>query len=239
MALKFTIMTLQKALLLLWLLGVWLFLYSQTLPLHWNQNILDGIVASDHIDTKLYYEKEKEWRTYKLLTMDIGSGLILTSITLLVFFAYFRIQTFSDLKKLKTLDKSKLFILSNIAYIMELPGDYWYYYFRLERWDYPVFADSLGIPLRDELLIFGVCFTIFEIFLLLMLYRTHLPTKLFYFPEQYTLWKILWEIFFTLFLLLSFVDVFLSIISGDHFYVPIHLFFFYMILSLRVWKLSH
>ncbi len=231
-------MTLQKTLLLLWIVGLWLFLYSQSLPLHWNQDSLDSITASDQIDKKLYYEKESEGRTYKIVAMDVGSSLILTSMTLLVFLSYFCIQTLSDLKKLRTLDKTRLFILSNIAYMMELPGDYWYYYFRLTRWDYPVFADSIGIPLRDEELIFVVWFIIFEVFLLLMLYQVQLPTRLFYFPTRYTLLHILWEVFFTVLLLYSLVEILLSILAGDHFFVPIRFIFFYMFLTLRAGVLS-
>ena len=170
--------------------------------------------------------------------MDLGAGIAIASATFFLFLLLTKSKNFSDLKRVKTFDKKTIFISSNLAWLLLLPGTYWYYWFRLGRGDYPPFADGIAIALFSLIPITLFLFIPLNIFLWLTTKNTNLPTQLLIKAENYNKSALFWEIFFGFWLLISILCFFAFVIDGNHFAVPISLFFVYILLSLRAGKIS-
>ena len=127
--------------------------------------------------------------------MDLGTEIIIVSVTIFLFLLSTKIKSFSGFKNLKSLNKVTVFISANIAWLLLLPGTYWYYIFRSAQGDYPPFSDSIGIPIMTQISLFLFLFVPLNIFLLLTTIKTNLPTKLFVKANKYNRQAILREIF--------------------------------------------
>jgi hypothetical protein len=221
------------------IIGIVLFSYSLTLPYYKDQKLAGELMSNSHyMEIADYYKKDAEIRTNKVTFMDLGSGLAIASLTILLFLLYTKVTTFKDLKNNKTLTKSTIFISANLVWLLLLPGTYWYYIFRSGRGDYPPFADSIGIPLTTQIPLYLFLLIPLNVFIFLTTIKTNLPTKLFIVPEQYNKTTILWEIFFGFWLLINqlcFIDF---VIDGDHFSIPVNLFFTFILLTLRAGQIS-
>jgi hypothetical protein len=114
-----------------------------------------------------------------------------------------------------------------------VPGTYWYYVFRGVRGGYPPFGDSIGIPLMTQIPFYLLLLVPLNIFILLTTIKTNLPTKLFIKPDQYSRTKFFWEIFFGFWLLINLLFLVDFVADGDHFSIPVNLFFTYILLALR------
>jgi len=77
-----------------------------------------------------------------------------------------------------------------------------------------------------------------NIFILLTTIKTKLPTKLFVKPVQYSRTTILWEMFFGFWLLLNLLCLIGFVTDGDHFSIPVNLFFTFILLTLRAGQMS-
>ncbi len=185
-----------------------------------------------------YYKKEAELRTNKTTFMDLGSGIAITSATILIFLFFAKVKTFKDFRNNRTLTKTATFISANLVWLILIPGTYWYYIFRAARDDYPPFADSIGIPLMTQIPFYLFLLFPLNIFILLTTINTNLPAKLFPKPHKYNSTKILWEIFFGFWILLNFVCLIGFVIDGDHFSIPVNLFFTFILLTLRAGQIS-
>lgn len=221
------------------LIGLGLFSYSLTLPYYKDQKSADDLIGNSYdIDKSDYYKKEAELRTNKVTFIDLGSGLAIASATILLFLIFTKVQTFKDFKNNKTLTKTATFISANIVWLILLPGTYWYYMFRGGRGDYPPFADSIGIPLMTQIPFYLFLLIPLNIFILLTTIKTNLPTRLFVRPNSYNRTIILWEIFFGFWLLINLLCLYGFVVDGDHFSIPINLFFTFILLTLRAGQIS-
>lgn len=221
------------------LLGLGLFSYSLTLQYYTDQSSVDNLRNIPYQpDHKEYYKKEAELRTNKVIFMDLGSGLAIASATILLFLIVTNVKTFQDFKNNTTLTKSSTFISANLVWLLLLPGTYWYYIFRGGRGDYPPFADSIGIPIMMQIPVYLYLLIPLNIFILLTTIKTNLPTRLFLRPNSYSRTAIMWEIFFGFLLLINLLCLAAFIADGDHFSIPVNLFFTFILLTLRAGQIS-
>lgn len=232
-------MTPRLITILTFLIGLGLFSYSLTLPYYKNQKSADDLIGNSYdMEKSDYYKKEAELRTNKVTFMDLGSGLAIASATILLFLIFTKVETFNDFKNNRTLTKTATFISANIVWLILLPGTYWYYIFRGGRGDYPPFADSIGIPLMTQIPFYLFLLIPLNIFILLTTIKTNLPTKLFVKPDNYNRATILWEIFFGFWLLINILCLVGFVTDGNHFSIPVNLFFTFILLTLRAGQIS-
>lgn len=221
------------------LIGLGLFSYSLTLPYYKDQKLADDLIGNSYnMDKSDYYRKEAELRTNKVTFMDLGSGLAIASSTILLFLIFTNVKTFKDFKNNKTITKTATFISANLVWLIIIPGTYWYYIFRGGRGDYPPFADSIGIPLMTQIPFYLFLLIPLNIFIFLTTINTNLPTKLFVIPKSYNRATILWEMFFVFWLLINILCFVSFVTDGDHFSIPVNLFFTFILLTLRAGQIS-
>jgi hypothetical protein len=158
--------------------------------------------------------------------------------TLLIFLFQQNINGFSNLKTITSIDKQKILILANVAWLLLIPGTYWYYIFRDSRGDYPWFADSIGIPLAYQIIEILIGLIPLNIFILLSFIKSNQPTNIFIRPMNYNTKEILKEIFWSFWLLLNIVSLVLFVLGGDHISIVINLVFTYILLTLRARQIN-
>ena len=220
-------------------IGLGLFSYSLTLPYYKDQKAADNLLNNAYnIERHEYYKKEAELRTSKTTLMDLGAGIVIASITIFIFLLVSKSKCFSDLKNVKTLNKLAIFISANLVWLLLIPGIHWYYLFRGGRGDYPPFADSIGIQIMIQIPFFLFLLIPLNIFLLLTTIKTNLPTQLWIKVEKYSKLSILWELFFGFWFLLNLFYFVSFVFDGDHFAIPVNLFFTYILLNLRARQIS-
>jgi len=216
------------------IIGLSFFSYSLTLPYYKNKEAAEKLMDKSYeIEDSDYNKQDAELRTNKLILMDLGSGIVIASTTILLFLILSKIKTFSDFKNTKSLNKISTFIFANLAWLLLIPGTYWYYVFRAGRGDYPPSADSIGIPIMLQIPILLLMLIPLNIFILLTTIKANLPNKLFEIPDSYDRKNILWEVFFVFWLLVNLTCFVLFVIDGDHFSIPVNLFFTFILLTLR------
>ena len=233
------------------LLGLGLWAYSLTLPYYNDEEAAKNLsfIASDinmrsidkqyHLHKQEYYQKEAELRTNKLFFADFGTGLAVASGTIFLFLLLTKTKRFSDFKNLKSFNNKKIiFISSNIVWLLLIPGTFLYYTLRLRRGDYPSFADSIAIPIMEQTTVYLFLLIPLNIFLFLTTITTNLPTNLFIIADKYSKPTILWEIFWGFWLLINLLCFVDFVRIGDHFSIPINLFFTFILLTLRAGKIN-
>lgn len=224
---------------LILLIGIGLFSYSLTLPYYKDQKSGNELMFDAYkMEKSEYIKKEAELRTYKLVFMDLGSGLAIASSTILLFLIFTKVKSLDDFKNNRTFTIAETFIWANLVWLILIPGTYWYYYFRAGRGDYPPFADSIGIPLMTQIPVIWLMLIPLNIFIILTILKTNLPSRLYIKPEKYKVETILWEVFFGFWLLINLLFLGAFIADGDHLSIPVNLFFTYILLSLRAGQIS-
>lgn len=221
------------------MIGLGLFIYSLSLDYYKDKQAADNLISSSYdIDKSDYYKQEAALRTNKVTFMDLGAGISIASIVLLGFMRFNHIKTISDLVQIKSINKTALFILSNVLWLILIPGTYWYYFFRAGRGDYPPFADSIGIPLSAQVPFLFDLIIPLDLFIGLTMINCNIPTKLFIKADFCKGRAIFWEIFFGFWLLINFFFFVIFVIGGDHISIPVNLFFTYVLLTLRAGKIN-
>jgi len=224
---------------LIFIIGLGLFSYSLTLPYYKDQKAAENLLNNAYnIDKQEYYKKEAELRTSKTTFMDLGTGIGIASLTIFIFLLLTKSNNFSDLKKLKTFNKATIFISANLVWLLLLPGIHWYYEFRGRRGDFPPFADSIGIPIAIQTIFVLLSLIPLNIFLIITTIKTNLPTQLWTVVKNYSRPSILWELFFSFWLLVNLLFFVDFVVYGDHFAIPVNLFFTYILLNLRAGQIS-
>lgn len=227
------------------LIGVVILCYSLTLDFYTDQKAKEKLDSSAELSTdenvwkEKYYKEVAKLETSKRKLMDIGSGLTIFGLTLLIFFMLKKSESISDLKFILTYSKVKTFILANLVWSLMLPGTYFYYYFRGMRNDYPWFVDSIGIPIMFQTTSILMAFIPLNIVLFISLYKTILPTNLFKELTAKSISEKVWEGFWALLLFINIIALISFIADGDHISIPINLFFTYVILTLRAGKKNY
>ena len=234
-----TRMTSRIIVILTFIIGLGLFSYSLTLSYYKDQKAADNLrINAYNIDKQEYYKQESELRTQKITFMDLGVGIAIASATIFLFLLLTKSRKLSDLKHLKTFNKAMIFISANFVWLLLIPGASWYYRFRLGRGDYPPFADSTGIPVAIQSTLLVFMLVPLNIFLILTTIKTNLPTRLWVNVDKYSRPTILWEFFFGFWLLINLLFFLDFVVHGDHFAIPVNLFFTFILLTLRAGQIS-
>jgi hypothetical protein len=230
----------RKIALLILLIGTGLFTYSLLIPFYHNQVKADLLLLeANQMSMDEYYKKNDELRTHKIFFMDLGIGMIIGMTTILIFFIKNKVKTVSDLKTLKTFCKKwHVFVLLNIAGLLNVVGAAWYYIFRQLRGDYPPFADSIGIPIMAEVYALSLVLIPWNIIAQLLLVKSRLPARLFQIPDKYNWKSISWEVIFVILIIVTFIGFVKTVISGDHGFIITNLVFIYLLLTLRAGQLN-
>ncbi len=223
-----------------------LFLYALKMPSYTN------LAAKKALDDKTqlyqirdqnfhenYYRKINELKTCRNTYMDWGSGIAIASSTLLAILLYKKPKTFESLKLIKTPSKRWIFALSNVFWLLTIPGTMWYYTFRAERGDYPWFADSIAIPIFYQIIATSISLIFVNLFIWATSYNGIFPSALLLLISLKDKKMIAWDVFWAFWLLVSLWLLANSIIDGDHIAIPINLFFTYILLSLRAGKINY
>ncbi len=232
-------MKIQLITFLIFSIGLGFLCYSLTMKYYKDQKAADDLLANSfNINKEDYYKKETELRTNKTTFMDLGAGISIASGTIFLFLLLTKTRTFSDFKNLKTFNRLAIFLSSNIVWLLLIPDTFLYYTFRGQRGDYPPFADSIGIGIYMQVPLFLFLLIPLNIFIFLTTFKTDLPTKLFMKAENYDRPVILWEIFFSFWLLINFFCFIVFVIDGDHISILVNLFFTFVLLNLRAGKIN-
>ncbi|MEM7179714.1 MAG: hypothetical protein AAF518_02295 [Spirochaetota bacterium] len=170
--------------------------------------------------------------------LDLGAGLTMAAAILSLFFIAKKVYHISDLVKIMGIRKSSIIYLSNIIWWTLIPANWYYYTHRYNRGDYPPHADSYVIGIMGMAYFTILFFPPLNLFLWLSMRKSILPAKIFTKPTHYTGIALIWEIIFVLCLLLNLLVLVLTIIDGDHFTIPIIMFFTYTLLVLRGGKIA-
>ena len=229
------------------LIGLGFSFYALTLPYYTDQ------AAKEKLDTDMaekldaekfknieenYYADVDKLKTLKTTYLDFGAGLVIASLTILIFLFAKKIQRFSDLIRITSIDKFKLVVLANLVWLLQIPGTHLYYWFRALRGDYPWFADSFGIPIMIQTPIFLWGLIPLNIFILLSFIKSNHPTNLFIRPDHYNTKEIFKEIFWAFCLLINLFFLVIFVFDGDHISIPVNLFFTFVLLNLRAGQIN-
>ena len=219
------------------MIGLGLFAYSLTLP-YYKEPKADMSIANLNIMHKSEYAIKQNLRTNKLNFMDLGSGLSIVSTTILLFLILVGVKKFGDFKNVMAFDKKITVIYANVVWLILLPGTYWYYLFRLRRGDYAPLADSIAIPIFTQIFLYLILLIPLNLFIYFTTRNIHLPTRLLIKPVMYDRITILWEIFFGFWLLINLLCLISFVVDGDHFSIPVNLFFTFILLTLRAGQMD-
>lgn len=232
--------TLRSVIVFILLIGLGIFCYSLTMDYYTDEQAAEKLISDSYeMERADYYKQEAELRTNKTTLMDLGAGISIASIVILGFLIFKRVRTFSDLLQIKSINKISIFVLSNLLWLVMIPGTYWYYSFRGARGDYPPFADSVGIPISTNVPIILILLIPLNLFIGLTMIKSTIPTRLFIKADTYNKKAIFWEIFFGFFLLINLFFFVIFVIDGDHFSIPVNLFFTYVLLTLRAGQINN
>ncbi|MDR3272008.1 MAG: hypothetical protein LBT29_00795 [Flavobacteriaceae bacterium] len=201
--------------------GIVLLFYSLTIPKYSDDNKYQELTDrfyQEPLSKDAYYQEIAKITTNKTFIMDFGNGIVSFSLICFVFLFISKINKWGDFKNIKTQNKLGIFIMSNIAWLLMIPGTFLYYYYRGVRGDYPPFADSIGIPILQQITFVLLMLVPLNLFLLVSLKKSKLPTCLFVRLSIYKKTHILWEILFDIFLLLNTISLILFIADGDYIY---------------------
>ncbi len=232
---------------ILLLIGLGFFIYSLTLPYYTD------LTAKEKLDSEMsekldgehfnnakenYYNEVAKLKTGKTTYIDLGAGLVIASLTILIFLFLKKIERFADLKRITSTNKIQLVVLANLVWLLQFPGTHLYYWFRAIRGDYPWFADSFGIPIMIQTPIFLWGLIPLNIFLLLSYFQSNHPTSLFIRPSHYSTKEIFKEIFWGFLFLLNLFLLAIFVIDGDHISILVDLFFTFVVLNLRAGQIN-
>jgi hypothetical protein len=230
--------------------GIGLTLYSLTLPYYTdpamkekleseaNQQILANS-ADYHKIKKDYYTKVKSLTTNKNIYFDLGSGIATAALCLIAFVFAFKINSASDLANIKSLNKPLLFTLAIALWLLLIPGTFWYYSLRGERGDYPMFADSIAIPIMENVVTIVIGSLFLVTFLFITTYKSTFPTLLFIKPITYNGYFKLKEVLWGFLLLFNVFALILFVTSGDHVSIVVNIFYTYLIIALRAGQVNY
>jgi len=185
-----------------------------------------------------YYSHVDKLKTNKVFLMDLGSGLIIFSLCILLILFWSKINRIENLRGIKTFREKIFIFLSPIVWLCIIPGTIWYYSFRGARGDYPWFSDSIAIPIFYTTIAVFIGLVFLIIFLFIATRGSVYPAYLFIKPKHYNFTILTQEIFWGILLLINFICLVGFITDGDHFSIPINLFFTYLILILRAGQIN-
>ena len=239
----------KKTLIFIMLIGIGMFTYSLFIPYFTDLNAKAKLEnRNDKMDfsgenyrkyKENYYAEIEKIKTNKISLMDIGAGIVIASITILIFLYKQKIEIIEDFKKLKSMNKNSIYIYANLIWLILIPGTIWYYTFRGMREDYPWFADSIGIPLMQSIPVFVIAILPLNLFIFLTTLKSKFPAKLIESRTEYNWRGILNEMFWGFWILLNLLILIAFIMDGDHISIPVNIFFTYILLNLRSGQINY
>ena len=230
------------------ILGIVLTIYSHTMPMYTNKAEkyeLDR-QAGEHIGENDWAEFKEEYfeqvgtlRTHRHIIMDFGFGVTSFSLSALLFFLIFRIRQFKDLLHIRTPKKKMwIFVIGNLAWLALLPGIAFYFFYRLERGDYPWFADSIAIPVVTGAGVIIILLPFINVFFGLFASQGTYPAKIFVKYATISFSSVFFEILFLLLGTLNIIILLGFVLSGDVIGIPVAVVYLYLLLSLRAGKIQ-
>jgi hypothetical protein len=164
-------------------------------------------------------------------TTRFGISLAVTSFLVSLFLVSNKIRYFADLRKVRTLRKSTLFIVANLSWMAYLPAAYLY-----EGIEDVTFGEFVKTAVPDTglvLLLIGAL----NLFMWASSFQVLFPAPLF--PKFNWSWKhLFWEVLFVPLVLFNQVFLFYAIKNGNHLVIPLNLVLTYALLMLRSGRLS-
>ena len=161
------------------LAGVSLIIYATTLPVYTDTAAPERL--SRELASKPREIRSTEWycrlRTYETphkKLSDFGRGLSAAGVGLLlacgVWILYHRFPWMRT--------AWAVFLLWIALWAMRIPITIWYYWIREQRFDYPVWGDSIGIPVASESVVWIAGALISSLVLAVLLIRYPLPARI-------------------------------------------------------------
>jgi len=232
------------------IVGIGLTLYSLTLPYYTNPTLKEKLESDVNqqilADSKSYntikenyYAQVDKLRTKKTTYFDLGSGIATAAICLIPFLFALKINKISDFNDVKSLNKPLLFAIAIASWLLLIPGTFWYYSLRGERGDYPMFADSIAIPIMYNVISIVVGSLFLVAFLFITTYKSSFPTLLFIKPVTYNGYFKLKEVLWGLLLLFNIFTLILFVIGGDHVSIVVNILYTYLIIALRAGQVNY
>lgn len=220
-------------------IGLCLLLFSLCMPYFTDQQKANSLWQnSANISKDEYYKQEARLRTNKVTLMDIGTGLVVFSATILLFLKKQKAYNWSDIRRLRSASSPEIFLFANVACLLYIIGTIWYYSFRDLRHDYPPMADTIAIPMSSQIVVSIIMIVPINAFLLFATLKSNLPSSIFVKVARPNIASILWEVLFSFLLLLNFLLLLAFVLDGDHFSIVVALVFTYVLLSLRAGQIS-
>ena len=231
-------------------IGIGLTVYSIKLPYFTNLALKEKLEMDANTQiltnsqnhksfTNNYYTQIEKIRTAKTTYFDLGTGIITASLCVIFFLFSFRITSANDFKKLKFLKKNQIFIFYPAIWLLMIPGSFWYYSLRGERGDYPIFADSIAIPIFENIITIIIGLIGLVVFLIFTTLKSKFPVFIFIKANNYTNTIVAKDILWGLLLLVNILCFVLFVIGGDHVSIIVNIFFTHLILTLRAGQINH
>jgi len=232
-------------------IGIGLIAYSLTLPYYsnnskpklesdaFNQMMLNGrdLHKIDEIKSK-YYQQVEKIKTKKTFYFDLGSGIAVATLVLFLFLLTYKVKRFSDFSSIKSFRKNFIYFTAIPVWLFMIPGTFWYYSFRAERGDYPMFSDSIAIPIMYSTITIFIGLLGLIPFLIIFSRGGIFPTYIFIKPQSSSVKTVLAEVFLGLLLLVNLFFLVGFVIGGDHVSIPVCLYFTYLIFVLRAGQIN-
>jgi hypothetical protein len=221
-------------------------MYSLSMPTYTNDTYKQALddrgmkaMANNQFEQfkDYYYHRLDEIRTSKPQIMDISFGILVASVTLYCFMLSTRIRKYHSFKYVTTFKKGDLLLVSNLMWLLLIPGVYWHYLFRSGRGDYPWFADDISIPLGSKLPYLFVGWVLLNIFILVFSYKSKFPAHLFGKRPPVFKQGIFWNAFFGTLIVLNTIFLGWLINDGDQVSIIVNLYLTHLLLSLRAGKI--
>ncbi|MBW4888205.1 hypothetical protein KXQ82_00695 [Mucilaginibacter sp. HMF5004] len=235
-------MLVKKVLVYLIVISAAVLVYSLGMPTYTNdtyKQALDdrGMKAMTNHTFKdfepYYYKKLDDLRTNRPQLMDISFGLLIASVTIYCFTLSTKIRKYHNFKAVKTFDKGSLIFVSNIVWLLLIPGVYWHYLFRSGRGDYPWFVDDISIPLGSKIPLIAIGWVLLNVFVIFFASKGKFKAHLFSVqPPGYSK-GLLWDVFWGTLIFINTLILVFFIADGDHISIVVDLYLTYLLLSLR------
>lgn len=121
-----------------------------------------------------WHEQLKTFETPHKHLADLGRGFLAAGFGLIA--AALLLASYLRRPRLRT--PVALFALWIMLWALRVPGTLWYYGYRQERFDYPVWGDSIAIPIFSEIIAWMIGATLSSLLLAALLRGRSLPARL-------------------------------------------------------------
>ncbi|MFA7231635.1 MAG: hypothetical protein WC071_10230 [Victivallaceae bacterium] len=200
---------------LLCIAGGVLITYANSLPVYTDEDAparisreLENLPRAERFSQ--WYLKLKSYETPHKRLSDLGRGLLTSGLGMLI--AIIMLRAYYKCAWMRR----ELILLAIWLSLwgMKIPLTVWYYALRQNRFDYPMWGDSIGIPIAGECIFWIICGIISSLILLLLSLGRQLPcnckiSK----PGSFLEW--IRSLFIFLWMILTIISMYEGLIYGD------------------------